>query len=38
MRSIEVPEISQTPGDFAGAQYSFVDLLHEKIEREVVSY
>lgn len=37
MRSIESPEISRTPGEFAGAQYPFADLLYEKIERLVVS-
>ena len=37
MNSIEVPEITRTPGTFMGAQFNFAELLQERIRRTVVS-
>ena len=36
-KELDLPKIVKTPGTFDGAQYSFLDLLKEKVEKEVAS-
>ena len=35
MCSLGTPEVSRTPSTFPGAQFNFLDLLHESIEKLV---